>query len=141
MARRRRVEPMSLGNARTLRKVIPIAQRREANGITVALSALELYEGGGGILRYMISHDPRTAFQGRASEPEMEVRDGSGRRYGWDLEGYSGGPGETEGTLVVFDLPDSGDLEIMVARVVDTEPPDGAISEAHEGPWEFRLSL
>ena len=37
---------MSWGNARTLRKVISIAQKREAEGITVALSALELYEDG-----------------------------------------------------------------------------------------------
>jgi hypothetical protein len=54
---------VSQSNARTLRKVVPIAQRREAGGITVALSALELYEGGEGILRYLISHDPKTAFE------------------------------------------------------------------------------
>lgn len=132
---------MDSGNASTLRKVVPIAQRREAGGITVALSALELYEGGEGVLRYLISHDPETAFEHGAPEPEMEIRDDSGRRYGWGLEGYSGGPGETEGTLEVFDLPDSGDLEVTVARVVSTEPPDGAVSEAREGPWEFRLSL
>lgn len=132
---------MSRSNARTLRKVVPIAQRREAGGITVALSALEIYEGGEGVLRYLISHDPKTAFQNGGPEPEMEIRDGSGRRYGWWLEGYSGNPGEEEGTLGVFDLPDSGDLEIRVVRVVSTEPPDGAVSEAREGPWVFRLSL
>jgi hypothetical protein len=132
---------MSRSNALTLRKVVPIAQRREAGGITVALSALELYEGGEGILRYLISHDPKAAFEDGGPEPEMEVRDGSGRRYGWGLEGYSGGPGETEGTLEVLDLPDSGDLEIRVVRVVRTEPSEGAVSEAREGPWEFRLSL
>lgn len=132
---------MSRSNARTLRKVVPIAQRRDAGGITVALSALELYEGGGGILRYLVSHDPKTAFVDGAPEPEMEIRDGSGHLYGWGIEGYSGNPGEEEGTLEVFDLPGSGDLEIRVVRVVSTEPPDGTISEAHEGPWEFRLSL
>ena len=132
---------MSRSNARTLRKVVPIAQRREAGGITVALSALELYEGGEGILRYLISYDPKAAFEDGGPEPEMEVRDGSGRRYGWGLEGYSGGPGETEGTLKVLDLPDSGDLKIRVLRVVRTEPPEGSVSEAREGRWELRLWL
>ena len=132
---------MSRSNARTLQKVVPIAQRREAGGITVALSALELYEGGEGVLRYLISHDPKEAFEYGGPEPEMEIRDGSGRLYGWGLEGYSGGGGEEEGALEVFDLPESGDLEVKVVRVVRTEPPDGAVSEAREGPWEFRLSL
>ena len=132
---------MSRSNARTLRKVVPIAQRREADGITIALSALELYEGGGGILRYLISHDPKRAFEYGGPEPEVEIRDASGNRYGWDLEGYSGGDGEEEGALGVFDLPDSGDLEIRVVRLVRTESPDGRVSEARRGPWEFRLSL
>jgi hypothetical protein len=132
---------VSRSNARTLRKVVPIAQCREAGGITVALSALELYEGGEGVLRYLISHDPKKAFEYGGPEPEVEIRDGSGRLYGWGLEGYGGGEGETEGTLEVFDLPDSGDLEVRVLRVVRTGPPDGAVGEAREGPWEFRLSL
>ena len=131
---------MSRSNARTLQKVVPIAQRREAGGITVALSALELYEGGEGILRYLISHDPEAAFEGGGPEPEMEVRDGLGRRYGWGPEGYSGGPGETEGTLRLVDLPDSGDLAGRVVRVVRTEPTDAAVSEGREGPWGLRLS-
>lgn len=135
---------MSRGNARTLRKVIPIAQKREADGITIALSALELYEGGEGILRYLISHDPQTVFKDPfkgSPEPEIEAQDGSGRYYGWGLDGYSGGEGETEGTLQAYELPRSGDLEITIVRVVSTEPPEGAVSEAHEGPWEFHLSL
>ena len=125
---------MSRGTARTVGKGVPFAKTPEAGGITVALSALELYEGGGGILRYLVSHDPKTAFVDGAPELEVEIRDGSGRRYGWGLEGYSGSPGEEEGTLEVFDLPGSGDLEIRVVRVVSTEPPDGTISEAREGP-------
>lgn len=135
---------MSRGNARTLRKVIPIAQKREAGGITIALSALELYEGGGGILRYLISHDPQKVFKDPFKgglEPEIEVQDGSGRCYGWLPDGYSGGAGETEGTLQIFELPRSGDLRITVVWVVGTEPPEGAVSEAHEGPWKFHLSL
>jgi len=132
---------MSRSSARTLRKVIPIAQGREAGGITVALSALELYEGGGGVLLYLISYNPEGAFEFGGPEPEVEIRDASGNRYGWSLDGYSGGDGEEEGTLEVFDFQDSGDLEVMVTRVVRTEPPDGAVSEAREGPWEFHLSL
>jgi hypothetical protein len=132
---------MSRSNARTLKKVVPIAQGREARGITVALSALELYEGGGGVLRYLISHDAKGAFEYGGPEPEVEIRDALGNHYGWNLEGYSGGDGEEEGTLEVFDLPDSGDLEVVVTRVVRTEPPEGAVSEARDGPWEFRLSL
>lgn len=131
---------MSRSNACTLRKVVPIAQRREAGGVTVALSALELYEGGEGVLRYLVSHDP-AAFEDGGPHPEMEIRDGSGRSYGWGLDGYGGGPGETEGTLEISDLPDTGDLEVRVARMVRTEPQDGAVVEAREGPWEFRLSL
>lgn len=135
---------MSGGNARTLRKVIPIAQKRVAGGITVALSALELYEAGEGILRYLISHDPQTSFKdpfNGGPEPEIEVQDGSGHHYGWEPDGSSGGDGETEGTLEMFDLPSSGELQIRVVRVISTEPPEGAVSEAHEGPWEFHFSL
>lgn len=131
---------MSWSNAHTLRKVVPIAQRRGSGGVTVALSALELYEGGQGVLRYLVSHDP-AAFEDGGPEPELEVRDGSGHRYGWDLEGNSGGPGEEEGTLRLFDLPESGHLEVTVVLVAHTEPPDAAASEARGGPWEFRLSL
>ena len=129
---------MSRSNACTLRKVVPIAQRREAGGVTVALSTLELYEGGEGVLRYLVSHDP-TVFEG--GDPELEIRDASGRHYGWDLEGNSGVPGEEEGTLRLFDLPDSGEIEVAVVRLVCTEGPEGAVVEALEGPWEFRLSL
>lgn len=78
-------ETVRRGNANTLRVVIPIAEKREVGGITVALSALEIYEDGGGILRYLISYDPRTVFADRfrgSPEPEIEVRDGSGRSYG-----------------------------------------------------------
>lgn len=132
---------MSRGNANTLRQVVPIAQSREVGGITVALSALELYEDGGGILRYLISYDPQTVFEDGGLEPEIEARDGSGNSYGWGLDGYSGGDGEEEGTLEMYDLPDSGELEIRVARVVSTEPPDGAVSESREGPWNFHISL
>lgn len=132
---------MSRGNACTLRKVVPIAQRREAGGITVALSALELYEGGEGVLRYLVSYDPTVFEDGAPDEPEMEIRDGSGRSYGWWLSEYSGGPGETEGILQVSDLPRSGDLEMRVVRLVSREPPEGAVGETCEGPWEFRVSL
>jgi hypothetical protein len=135
---------VSRGNDCTLSRVVHIAQniaqKREAHGITVALSALELYEGGKGILRYLISYDPRTIFED-APEPEIEMRDGSSRHYRWSLDGYSGGDGETEGTLQTFDLPDSGEFEIRVVRLVRTEPPEGDISEVHAGPWEFHLSF
>lgn len=65
----------------------------------------------------------------------------SGRSYGWSLDGYGSGDGETEGTLQTFDLPDSGEFEIRVVRLVSTEPPDGEINATHEGPWEFHLSF
>lgn len=135
---------MSRGNARSLRKVVPIAQKREVGDIVVALSALELYEGGKGILRYLISHDPQTAFKDPFSgspEPEIEVQDDSGLYYGWGLDGSGGGDGETEGTLEMYDLPESGELQIRVMRVISMEPPEGAVDESHQGPWEFRLSL
>lgn len=135
---------MSRGNARTLRKVVPVAQKHEAGGIAVALSVLELYHGGSGILRYLISHDPQTAFGdlfGGGPEPEVEVQDGSGRRYEWVPGGSGGADGEMEGALQIFGLPGFGELEIRVLRVVSTEPPQRTVSEAHEGPWEFRVSL
>lgn len=135
---------MSQGNARTLRKVVPIAQKREVRGIMVTLSALELYHGGDGILRYLISHDPQTAFNdrfGRSLEPEIEAHDYHGNYYGWSPVASGGGDGETEGTLELEGLPSSGELEIRVVRVVSTEAPDRAVSEAHEGPWEFSLSV
>lgn len=131
---------MSRGNARTLSRVIPIAQRREAGGVTVALSALELFEGGEGILRYLISQDPQELLED-FPEPEIEMHDGTGRRYGWSPDGYGGGDGETEGTLQTFDLPASGEFEIRVVRLVRTEPPEGAVAGAREGPWVFHISF
>ena len=76
---------MSRGNASTLRKVVPIAQKHEAGGITVALSALELYDGAEGVLRYLISFGPQTALEDPSKgnpEPEIEVQDRSGRTDG-----------------------------------------------------------
>lgn len=136
--------------ATTLRRVVPVAQKRHASGLTIALSFLEIHEGGNGFLRLLMRQDRPT--RRRALElPRLElcVRDGSGRTLGTteDSSGSSMGPGyatlASHATLLVFCLPESGDVHVEVARVVDAGVP-GQPRETElswEGPWTFRFSV
>ncbi len=135
-------------DAQALLKVVPIAQRRSAAGITVALSALEIYEGGRSLLRYSVSPDPGTeAGPGgrpvRYFVPEVLVRDERGRSYE-ALQGSVRSSGSTaDGELHVVGLPESGtsELEIEVVRLFEELPIAPRRGEHLDGPWIFRFPL
>ncbi len=91
-------------SALTLTRVVPIAQQSNAAGITVALSALEIHEGGRGLIGYLLSPDSESRNWDRLirySFPEVRVRDDRGRPYeagvgsaprAWGGHATGGGP-------------------------------------------------
>ncbi|MDP9475582.1 MAG: hypothetical protein M3R38_07805 [Actinomycetota bacterium] len=130
--------------ARTLLGVVPIAERKAAAGATVALTALEVHEGGVGMLRYLISHDlkPERGEMVHA-EPEVRVRDDSGLDYEVALvEAGSDTGGEADGLLRVEGLLEPGTrrLEVEFVRLLVVELPDGEEKPSVLGPWLFRVA-
>ena len=74
---------------------------------------------GWGVLRWRISfgeESPPVGFDFEIHEPEFVVRGGSGRELPWSPR--SSGGGEAAGDVMVEGLPDAGDLEVEVARLV-----------------------
>lgn len=128
-------------DARTLREVVPIVQRRSAAGITVALSALEVHEGGRGLIGYLLSPDGPEGWDNlrRYSFPEVRVRDDQGRSY----EAAAGtAPRPWGGTLRVADLLEAGAAELEVEVVRLFRGPSGrGLAEHLDGPWIFRFPL
>lgn len=118
--------------AATLKRVVPISERREADGdFTLALSAMEFYGGSGCVVRYLMDvyaiklHDLgklgpenfRGEYLWSDVNCEFAVRDQTGREY--EVVPGSGGmssDGETEyveGTFAVEPL-DPGAEEITI---------------------------
>ena len=136
--------------ATTLRRVVPVAQKRHASGLTVALSFLEIHEGGNGFLRFLMRQDRPTRRRAlTTSRLELRVSDGSGRPLETLEDGSSSSMGPSYATLashaslLVFGLPDSGDVEVEVARVVGLDM-SGRPHETElpwEGPWVFRFRV
>ena len=136
--------------ATTLRRVVPVAQKRHASGLTVALSYLEIHEGGNGFLRFLMRQDRPTRRRALTSPGlELRVRDGSGR----PLETREDGGGSSmessyatlasHASLLVFGLPDSGDIKVEVLRVVELDEYGRTREEgpSWEGPWTFRFRV
>jgi hypothetical protein len=136
-------------SAQNLERVVPIAQRRTVSEVTVALTSLELFGEGIGTLRYLISYqagmfEGSHGFRG-IPEPELVVRDGSGRELPWSPQGYSSSDTEADGEVEVRDLPEKGELEVEVARLVslvfDEEAGEEVVEDSYDGPWTFRFAI
>ena len=133
-------------SARTLDHVVPIGQRQSVGEVVVALTSLELFEEGLGVLRYRISYE-EGMFEGGYGipEPELVVRDGSGRELPWSPRGSGASDGEADGEVEVREVPEAGELEVKVARVAtlvfDEEVGEEVAQEAYDGPWTFRFSI
>lgn len=132
-------------SAQTLERVVPIGQRQTVNEITVALTSLELFEEGIGVLRYRISYD-KGLFEGGYSipEPELVVRDGLGQVLPWSPQGAGGSEIEVDGEVEVRDLPEAGELEVEVTRLVSLvfeEAGEEVEEDSYDGPWVFRFSI
>lgn len=134
-------------SARTLERAVPVAQRRTVGGITVAIASLELYGEGLGMLRWQVSfeEDPyRGAGDVGIPEPRFEIRDGSGRALPWTPRGAGGHDGQADGEAEVRELPEAGEVEVVVARLVADAYEDGwyqGDGPSFEGPWAFRFAI
>ena len=131
-------------SAKNLQSVVPIAQRRTVGGIAVALTSLELFEEGVGVLRYRISYEPGM-FEGEIPIPELVVRDEPGGELPWSPQGGGSGTGEADGEVEICDLPETGELEIEVTRLLslafDEEAGEEVVEESYAGPWTFSFFI
>ncbi len=136
-------------SARNLQRVVPIVQRRTVGEITVALTSLELFGEGVGVLRYRISYEARkfevsNRFAG-VPEPEFIIRDGSGRELPWAPQAWGGSESEADGDVEVGELPETGELQVEVPRLVrlifDDETGEERVEDSRDGPWSFRFSV
>ena len=142
----RRREP----SARTLERVVPVAQGQSVADVTVALTSLELYGAGVGVLRWRVSLGAE-ALRGEPDlgfgipEPVFEIRDGAGRLLPWSPRGGGASDGESDGEIEVWELPGAGELRIEVVRLVaDAHGPEGdhlGEGPSLDGPWSFRFAV
>lgn len=131
-------------SARTLRRVVPICQKDERFGLTVALVSLELYAAGEGVLRYLI-HYGGTYDESGIAVLELTLVDKTGRSYDCHAHTQQASDHIAEGEIRISGLPDSGSLEVEITRVLkqpfDTDPDSEEGYVVNEGPWSFRFSL
>lgn len=134
-------------SARTLERVVPVAQKLTVGGITVAIASLELYENGLGVLRWQISFEESPLRHGGdfgIPEPWFEIRDSEGRTLPWSPQGAGASDREADGNARVGELPDAGQLEVEVTRLIADAYEAGEYGGdglSYEGPWIFRFSL
>ncbi len=126
-------------SARNLQRVVPIGQRRAVGEVTLALTSLELFGEGVGILRYRISYETGMFEDGyHIPEPELVVRDSSGRELPWSPQGSSSSESEADGEVEVRDLPETGELEVEVPRLVplvfDEKTGEKRVEDSRDGP-------
>ncbi|CAA9481274.1 MAG: hypothetical protein AVDCRST_MAG12-1520 [uncultured Rubrobacteraceae bacterium] len=136
-------------SARNLERVVPIAQRRAVGDVTVALASLELYGEGVGALRWRVSLG-ESAFREAPDfgfdipEPVFEIRDGDGRELSWSPESSGASDDEANGDVRVEGLPETGELEVEVPRLVADAYEGGEYvgdGPSYDGPWVFRFPL
>jgi hypothetical protein len=137
-------------SARNLDRVVPIGQRLTVGEITVALTSLELFEDGLGVLRYSISYE-ESMFEGGYGlrdipMSELFVRDGSGRILPFSPLGAGASDSEADGEVEIRDQPEAGELEVEVTRLVsvmfDEEGGEEVVVEdSFEGSWLFRFVI
>lgn len=130
-------------SARSLERVVPIAQRLTVGEITVALASLELFGEGLGVLRYRVSYEAGM-FEGGIPEPQLVVREmGSGAELPWSPRGSESSDAEADGEVEVRGVPECGELEVEVSRLASLRF-DGvreAEEDACDGPWTFRFTV
>lgn len=129
-------------SARNLHRMVPVAQRQTVGESMVAITSLELFGEGVGILRYRISGSH--GFWG-IPEPELVVRDRSGRELPWSPQGGGASDTEADSEVEVRELPETGELEVEVSRLVtlifDEEAGKEVVEASYDGSWIFRFSI
>ena len=77
--------------------------------------------------------------------PKLVVRDGSGRILPWSPLGAGASDREADGEVEVRDLPQAGELEVEVTRLVtlvfDEEVGEEVVEDSFDGPWLFRFVI
>ena len=128
---------------------MPIGQRLTVGEIAVALTSLELFGEGLRVLRYRISY-VKELFEGGYGfrdipMPELVVRDRSGRILPWSPLGAGASDRDADGEVEVRDLPQAGELEVEVTRLVtlvfDEEVGEEVVEDSFDGPWLFRFVI
>ena len=133
--------------ARTLERVVSVAQKMKVGGVTVAIASLELYGEGLGVMRWLVSFDDGSWDIGRDSgvpEPLFEFRDGADRTLMWWPQGGGASDGEASGDVRIEGLPDAGELNVEVPRLVADAYEDGEYrgdGPSYDGPWSFRFTI
>lgn len=128
--------------ARNLNRVVAIGAKETVEGITVALTAFEVYENDNGILRYLISFDPGGVRSFSAlPKPHIEVVDESGNSL--PANPFEGGASErnANGLVQVAGLPASGNLRVQILRIFSTKFITDVEGPTWDGPWVFDFGL
>ncbi len=140
-------EPLRSTSAENLERVVPISLKQNSGGITLALSSLELFGEGLGVLRWLLSFDESISWsEGDVGipEPRFEIRNGDGLALPWSPQGAGASDRVADGDVRVEGLPESGELGVEVARLVSDAYEDGDYSgdgPSYEGPWSFRFAI
>ena len=130
--------------ARNLQRVVPISQKQDGEA-TLALSVMELYGNGHGLLRYLLSYEAAEegTYEG-SPDPETAVFIGPDRHLEVGLVAFNAVAGEAQGLLHVTGLPDSGHLKVEIVRIHFRDfrgARDAALRRPLEGPWIFGFSF
>lgn len=128
--------------AQTLMRVVPIGAKESVGGITVTLTALEIYLNGNGILRYLVHQDSesRRTFK-VVPGPHIEVEDESSRSLPVQLSEGSASERTASGLLQVAELPESGNLTVRILRIAGSKSFFDVEDFAWQEPWTFEFRI
>ena len=137
-------------SARTLERVVPVAQKRTVGDVTVAISSLEMHGQGACVLRWRISMgegalSAEPDFWFGTPEPEFEILADGDRSLKWSPMGGGMSDGDSDGEAEVWEMPETGELRVTVTRLsADAYGPEGdhlGEGASMDGPWSFRFPL
>ncbi len=122
---------------KTLRAVVPVNQSQAIGEVMIALTCLELHDGGVRA-RYM-ALDEGLAGRRQMCLLDLLVVDDAGRIYRVASAGDTFAPGAMEGVLLIAPAPprEAGQLTIAVGTVGD----DLSGVASARGPWVFPIML
>lgn len=128
--------------AHTFVRVVPVVDKESVGDVTVALTALEVYKGGNGILRYLLSLDSRSRRKFEVLPgPHIEIEDDAGRALPVELLEDSASGRTSSGLFQVAELPESGNLTVRVLRIAGSKRFFDVGDFAWEGPWAFQFRI
>ncbi|MEJ7842637.1 MAG: hypothetical protein WKF95_12785 [Rubrobacter sp.] len=133
------------GRATTLERVIPISEKQKSGGLTLALTSLEIYAEGNGVLRYLMEVDEASGVSFVSiPKPQFVITNDSGSELRNHFEEGSSSDRVAAGALNVFDLSCSGKLTVRVERIGYLEESlerRNLEAEPMEGTWSFDIEL